>query len=170
MKHNYKFPFKLHFDEEGIHPLLAYNGITIVESRVDLDNTWYLIDTEHRNFSEIIGREIVFSERVKHYKGDFTKKTEMKSLKAGKNNTFVIWGIIDSVKEMLDGTYSLYLKKVGGKPEKDIQGEIDIEWETPVKKLRKGVHRLTINVSVALNKFKAYSNPDYRDLEEVADL
>lgn len=169
MKHTYKFPFKLQFDEEGNLPFLTYNGITIVESRVNLNNKWHLIDAEHRSFSEIIGREIIFAERAKHYKGDFTKKTEMKSLKAGKNNIFVIWGIIDSVAEMLGGTYSLYLKKIGEKPEKEIQCEIDIEWETPVKKIRKGVHRLNLNVSVTLNEFRAFSNPEYRDLEELGN-
>lgn len=166
MKHTYKFPFSLQFEKDVENPVLSFNGITVVESHVDLQNSWYLVDAEYRNFSDIIGREILFSERARHCKGDFTKTSKISSLKAGKNNTLVLLGLIDTVREMLGGTYSLYLRKLGGTPENKIKGQIDIEWETPVKKIQKGTYNLNLEMSVALNDFKAYSNPEYRKLVE----
>ena len=166
MQHNYKFNFNLDFGKQDDLPLLSFNGITIVEGRVDLQSGWYIVETENKSFAEVIGREILFSEKARHSKGDFTKTTKPSSLKAGKNHILVVLGIIDTVKEMLGGTYSLYLKKHEGKPEDKINGQIDVVWETPVKKIKKGVHRMNLKVAVTLNDFTAFSNPEHRDLEE----
>lgn len=167
MQHNYKFNFNLKFDEDQPDfPLLTFDAITIVENRIDIKNNWRLSDTDNGCFADVIGREILFSEKARHNKGDFTKTTKPSSLKAGKNYMLVILGIIDTVREMLNGTYNLYLKKHEGKPEDKISGQVNVVWETPVKKLEKGLHRMGLKVAVTLNDFTAFSNPEHRDLEE----